>query len=317
MPDFDDPPSDDYEVPGSYVAPVKPAKVYWRYVEKSYCAGNNMDILAIPDVKRHQCFDKCPGGTKCVGADCFCAGLMQGYDTESSTALCLDETACKNVCAGLDDCFGIDMHTSLPRCFLNYKTPAATDTMSCEEYVVNGKPTPFPTYKLVYKQHTPTTRRAEAAPSEEAATRSLLPAIDQGKSWNQILRFNDISFKTGGKFKACFCDPDTLAAGKYCKKAADYKIEIGTILVSGVSCLVEDPKFQRGTCVEQFHGGLRCYPKTAPTLTVLTTPPVTIPNMPWTPPAQAPAFNPALSSFCLYGPEEETRDDPLCTLLPR
>ena len=40
-------------VPGSYVAPVKPAKVYWRYVEKSYCAGNNMDILAIPDVKRH------------------------------------------------------------------------------------------------------------------------------------------------------------------------------------------------------------------------------------------------------------------------
>ena len=42
-----------YIVPGSYVPPVKPATVYWRYVEKSYCAGNNMDILAIPDVKRH------------------------------------------------------------------------------------------------------------------------------------------------------------------------------------------------------------------------------------------------------------------------
>ena len=98
----------------------------------------------------------------------------------------------------------------------------------------------------------------------------MLPAIDQGKSWNQILRFNDISFKTGGKFKACFCDPDTLAAGKYCKAAADYKIDIGTIHVSGVSCLVEDTKFQRGTCVEQFHGGLRCYPGAAPALTVPT-----------------------------------------------
>jgi hypothetical protein len=317
MPDFDDPPSDDYEVPGSYVAPVKPAKVYWRYVEKSYCAGNNMDILAIPDVKRHQCFDKCAGGTTCVGDDCFCTGLMQGYDTKDSSALCLDETGCKNACAGLDDCFGFDMHTSLPRCFLNSMTPAATDTMSCEEYVVNGKLTPFPTYKLVYKQHTPTTRRAEAAPSEEAATRSLLPAIDQGKSWNQILRFNDISFKTGGKFKACFCDPDTLAAGKYCKKAADYKIDIGTIHVSGVSCLVEDPKFQRGTCVEQFqhiagtHGGLRCYPGAAPTITVPVVPEKVVPNED----AAAPApFNPALSSFCLYGPEEETRDDPLCNL---
>jgi len=317
MPDFDDPPSDDYEVPGSYVAPVKPAKVYWRYVEKSYCAGNNMDILAIPDVKRHQCFDKCAGGTTCVGDDCFCTGLMQGYDTKDSSALCLDETGCKNACAGLDDCFGFDMHNSLPRCFLNRMTPAATDTMSCEEYVVNGKLTPFPTYKLVYKQHTPTTRRAEAAPSEEAATRSLLPAIDQGKSWNQILRFNDISFKTGGKFKACFCDPDTLAAGKYCKKAADYKIDIGTIHVSGVSCLVEDPKFQRGTCVEQFqhipgtHGGLRCYPGAAPTITVPVVPEKVVPNED----AAAPApFNPALSSFCLYGPEEETRDDPLCNL---
>merc|ERR1712182_104534 len=190
------------------------------------------------------------------------------------------------------------MHNSLPRCFLNRMTPAATDTMSCEEYVVNGK-------------LTPTTRRAEAAPSEEAATRSLLPAIDQGKSWGEILRFNDISFKTGGKFKACFCDPDTLAEGKYCKKASDYKIDIGTIHVSGVSCLVEDPKFQRGTCVEQYPGGLRCYPDKAPKLTV---PSIKMPKIPQEDAKKKPPFDPSLSSFCLYGPEEETRDDPLCNL---
>merc|ERR1719454_543398 len=254
MPPFDDPPSDDFEVPGSFVPPVTPATVYWRSVSGSYCAGNNMDVMSIPSVNKHQCYSKCAAGPMCTGADCFCSGLMQGYDTADSSALCLDETACKNVCAGLDDCFGIDMHSTLPRCFLNGVTPAATDTMSCEEYVVNGKLTPFPTYKLVYKQKT--ARRMEAT---EAAARSLLPAIDQGVSWNQILRFKGTSFKTGGKFKACFCDPDTLAAGKYCKTAADYKIEVGTIHVSGVSCLVEDAKFQRGTCVEQFHGGLRCY----------------------------------------------------------
>jgi len=242
------------------------------------------------------------------GADCFCSGLMQGYDTAESTALCLDETGCKNACAADDDCFGIDMHTTLPRCFLNRMEPAPTDTMSCEEYVTNGQLTPFPTYKLIYKQKSE--RRATATASE-ASARSSLPAIDQGKSWNQILRFNEISFKTGGKFKACFCDPDTLAPGKYCKMASDYKIEIGTIHVSGVSCLVEDAKFQRGTCVAQVHGGLRCYPGAAPTLTVPTLPSPIVPqaNAPTTPP-----FSPAFSSFCLYGPEEETRDDPLCNL---
>jgi hypothetical protein len=308
MPDFDDPPADDFEVPGSFVPPVTPAKVLWREAEGSYCAGNNMDVVSMPGVNRHQCFAKCAAGPACEGADCFCGGLMQGYDTEDSQALCLDETACKNVCAGLEDCFGIDMHDSLPRCFLNGVTPAATDAMSCEEYVDKGKLTPFPTYNLIYKQKT--ARRATAT-NTEASARGLLPAIDQGKSWDQILRFNDISFKTGGKFKACFCDPDTLAAGKYCKKASDYKIDIGTIHVSGVSCLVEDEKFQRGTCVMQYYGGLRCYPDKAPKLTVPSVPAATIPQGPA--PGQPPV-NPALSSFCLYGPEEETRDDPLCNL---
>merc|ERR1719198_1877100 len=111
--------------------------------------------------------------------------------------------------------------------------------------------TKIQSYKFFYKQLPNVARRAtDIAP--EAPARGLLPAIDKGRSWNEILRFKDITFETGGKFKACFCDYDTLAAGKYCKTASDYKIEIGTVHVSGVSCLVEEPKFQRGTCVEQF-----------------------------------------------------------------
>merc|ERR1719240_1398245 len=71
MPDFDDPPSDDFEVPGSFIPPVPPTTVLWRYAPGSYCAGNNMDVVSIPDVSRHQCFSKCVDGPRCVGADCF------------------------------------------------------------------------------------------------------------------------------------------------------------------------------------------------------------------------------------------------------
>jgi hypothetical protein len=308
-PDFTDPPSDHDEMPVSMPPAAPPATVFWRESPGAYCAGNNMDVVGIPEVNRHQCFAKCASPFPCVGADCFCDGLMQGYDKADSQALCLDEATCKTVCAGIDDCFGIDMHTTKNRCFLNsaLKTPA--DTYSCEELTVNGMLTVFPTYKFIYKQK-PNTRLATAEPAD-APARSLLPAIDQGKSWDEILRFKDITFETGGKFKACFCDYETLAAGKYCKTASDYKIEIGTVHVSGVSCLVEESKFQRGTCVEQFYNGLRCYPGAAPSITVPAVAAKTIPQAP----APAPkAFDAALSSFCLYGPEEETRDDPLCNL---
>merc|ERR1719305_296196 len=123
-----------------------------------------------------------------------------------SQALCLDETTCKTMCAGLDDCFGIDMHGSMNRCFLNSVVKTATDTSSCEEYLVAGRLTPSPSYKLIYKQDEPTYRRTAAV---QAPKRGLLPAIDQGISWDEILRFVNITFETGGKFKACFCDPDT------------------------------------------------------------------------------------------------------------
>merc|ERR1719409_390698 len=125
-----------------------------------------------------------------------------------------------------------------------------------------------------------------------------------GISWGEILRFKGLAFASGGKFKACFCDYETLAQGtaSACATAADYKVEIGTVHVSGVSCLIEEKKFQRGVCVEQFHGGLRCYPTRAD-VPVLTPPE---PDAVATPPPTAPDV---LSTWCFYGPEEQTRDD--------
>jgi hypothetical protein len=309
MPDYEDPPSDDS--PPASVAPTPaPAMVLWRTTSGSYCPGNNMDVVSLGgDAFRHQCYNKCVTGAPCTGDDCFCDGLMEGYDKSDSQALCLDETECKNVCAGLDDCYGIDMHGTKDRCFLNGVVKGATDTYSCSEYVMNGGLTVFATYNFYYKQTSNTRRLAEVEP--DAPARGLLPAIDQGKSWDEILRFTDITFSSGGKFKACFCDYETLATGAYCKKATDYKIEIGTVHVSGVSCLVQETRFQRGTCVAQPHGGLRCYSGAAPVITVPQPATVTVPQGTGVTPT---TFDLKLSSFCLYGPEEETLNDPICNL---
>jgi hypothetical protein len=207
------------------------------------------------------------------------------------------------------------MDASKNRCFLNSVVKGPSDTFSCEEYLVSGRLTKLKSYSLIYKQQLPETRRATAVPPG-APQRGLLPTfdilgspVDTGKSWDQILRFNNITFEAGGKFKACFCDYQTLSPGTYCKRTSDYTVEVGTVHVSGVSCLVEEEKFRRGTCVEQFHGGLRCYPGAAPALTVPDAGPTPAPT-----PAKTTTVIPDVSSFCLYGPEEETRDDPLCNL---
>lgn len=212
------------------------------------------------------------------------------------------------MCEGIDDCYGIDMHNGVPRCFLNGKQKGDMDAGSCEEYIVNDQLSKLSDYDFFYKQRADTGRRATSI--EASPRRKLLAAEDTGASWGQVLRYANGNAETGGQFKVCFCDRDTLADGQFCKKASDYKIEIGTLHVSGVSCLIEDPKFQRGTCVAQYHGGLRCYPGDAPTLTV---PAVTAAQATPQDAADADAaLDAALSAYCLYGPEEETRDDPMC-----
>merc|ERR1719271_1829312 len=166
------------------------------------------------------------------------------------------------------------------------------------------------TYDFVFKLPT---RRLEAEP-EKAPARKLqyMEPADQGLSWDQILRFKGLAFASGGKFKACFCDIETLPAGSACSTAADYKVEIGTVHVSGVSCLIEEPKFQRGVCVPQYHGGMRCYKTVAPVLTVPPPPaPGVLPTpkptpMPTSAPTPPPSVPSVISTFCFYGPEEIT-----------
>merc|ERR1712176_224370 len=72
----------------------------------------------------HQCYRKC-GGEACVGDDCYCGGYFSSYDGPESNALCAEVSLCKYFCDNLAECKSIDMHATLPRCFLN--------TKSCED----------------------------------------------------------------------------------------------------------------------------------------------------------------------------------------
>merc|ERR1719386_342548 len=86
----------------------------------------------------------------------------------------------------------------------------------------------------------------------------------------------------------------------------DYKIEVGTIHASGVSCLIKNPKLQRVSCEDQFHGGWRCYehmeaPRPPPPVIGIT--PLPVPEY---------VTDLDINTLCRFMPEEEAKADPRC-----
>jgi len=139
---------------------------------------------------------------------------------------------------------------------------------------------------------------------EPGAARQLSTAV----STTGILRFAGLTLGAG-RYKACFCDH--LTAG-ICKDLSDFAVDVGRIHVSGVSCLLGNPKYVRGVCVPQTYGGLRCYDGTAP---VIAPPEPSVVIDPVSKILPAPVVAPPTveeSSWCLYGPEEETSAHPIC-----
>lgn len=276
--DSEDPPLDEDE-PG-YEAPAAtgsdPDTTRWTYEEGRYCAGNDMDVSSIEEfnVNLHRCHAKCVAAAPCDTTerdDCFCAGLFQGYDGEDSAALCLAAEQCKDVCASLGDCFGVVLHQELPRCFLKR---SSQQPGSCEAQVsalppsAHGQALPAdPSYSFAYKTPMSPVVEADRSTMED----------DQAYSFDQVLRFDSLRL-TAGYYKACFCDFETLnRSDAVCTGLEDYRVEVGAVHVSGVSCLLEETKLQRGVCVKQDcprdSCGLRCYSGSAPVLTPPTPPP--------------------------------------------
>jgi hypothetical protein len=271
-----DPPADDTE--GPYVAPEIPTADY-RVVENAYCAGVTQ-VIFVKLPQADLCYPKC--GVTSNPSDPTCAGLMPGVDTAETTSLCLTKVQCLDACTNTPDCFGISIHKTLPRCFMYRET--------CASQVENSELKSIPEYDFLYK--VPSGRR-----------------LSEAVSTTGILRFAGLTLGAG-RYKACFCD--YVSAG-ICKDLSDFAIEVGKVHVSGVSCLLGDPKYVRGVCVPQPYGGLRCYDGAAPYIappgptvqittvqsTILSAPVVTPPTV-------------EESSWCLYGPEEDTSAHPIC-----
>jgi hypothetical protein len=270
---YEDPPHIDAENPKTAKSspPMKaaplPAELYTTFPDESdpavgyYVMGHNIDVTSpkiafdgdMRSLEEFQCFKKCSDG--CSGDSCYCDGYFAGYDTETSTALCADQTLCQYLCdqLGRDGCMSVDMHATLPRCFLN---DASADTTPVAL-------TMDPSYKVLVKREFmdnnfeyPTTVTQASGGAESA----ILPVVDYGYSFDKMLRFKDIQFKSGGTFKLCFCD-SSLITGP-CKTEADYSVQVGTIHSSGVQCLISKPELQRASCVPTYFGkgsSLRCY----------------------------------------------------------
>merc|ERR1719281_2155426 len=190
-----------------------------------YDANINVDDKKVPwegtmkPLADYQCYNKCASG----GGE-GCDGLYSGYDGPESNALC----------------------------FLNKKDECDTHT----DQLLKD-----PNYVLLIKGAELNDEQAGTTADKyprQLGTEKRELGTDYGFSWGALMRFKPVQFKSGGTFKLCFCDASLTKDGA-CMVEKDYKIEVGTIHASGVSCLIKDPKLQRVSCTPQAHGGLRCY----------------------------------------------------------
>lgn len=202
--------------------------------------GNEQALL------KHQCFQKCH--VECTDPWCFCSGYLDGYDSADSAAICGDQVLCEFLCDHTEGCGSIDMHRRLDRCFLNHLDGSThQDTLAADESYMVLTP------RLDGNQETP-----HDSPPGSPPAPHLVEPVDHGHSWDRLLRFTDLAFPTGGTYKLCFCDALLTPTGR-CATEEDYRVEVGTVHSSGVSCLVRRPELQRVSCAAQHHGALRCY----------------------------------------------------------
>lgn len=223
-----------------------------------YCHGNDVSADAVEAwpallMEQHRCDRKCADG--CRGDSCFCGGWEPRYDAAGGSALCLPRYECEHLCRLLGTaCYGVDMHATKPRCFV--KTPAcATQVEDTRTLGMDAD------YSLLVKG--PYTLPARVAP--EAAEKAS-DAVDwaqsvrgsvvspSGSSTAWVLRFTSLQLPAG-TFRACFCDS---AVAGTCRSAADFGVDLGKVHVSGIACMLQEPKLRTAECYKQYYGGLSC-----------------------------------------------------------
>jgi hypothetical protein len=231
-----------YNETTSLSEPLPSSAMKFVRVRSSYCKGNN---LAEADVKKtvwaNSCYSKCKD-TGLAGTPA-CAGYSANVDGPTSQALCVSEEECRDLCTSTQTCFGIDMYKYGPRCYMNIE---GSPQNGCKKQYESSGLGVSAAYDFLAKDSTKKTG---------------LLTIPEAISSAEVLRFSPIAFSRttsgAGKFKVCFCD-SALLTGEKCLSETDYSLEVGDLYVSGVSCLLADPKYRRGTCYPMYHGGLAC-----------------------------------------------------------
>jgi hypothetical protein len=285
--------------------PVNPPDTYKPFTKYpgKYCPANKLPIPKDTLAAGHLCYPKCYSTESCTDESCFCGGFIPGYDTAESSALCLDQQQCEWLCASTAGCHSIDMSKSKTRCFMNAEP--CQDTMDAQLLH------PSPDYDLLVKGVDSNTRRLQEMGRQLTGeqVRQLLAAKDPGISWESILRFREIEFTAGGKFKLCFCDSALLGAHAICDDPKDFQIEIGEIHATGLQCLLSNPKMARGVCAPQLYGGLRCYDDTLPDVTV----PTEYLGVPDPKGWKKSELTQSFITFCQYAPLEEVQEFAFCS----
>jgi hypothetical protein len=225
--------------------------MYTEYADR-YCRLNNI-MTGAELITQNLCYPKCSNG--CMGDACFCDGFYQGFDTEESAALCLPRVECEHLCTLLGDaCFGIDMHESNNRCFLN--GPGCAAQLTAGSSLVPGVAEGLgydTSYSFLVKSELPSRQLQEVQVNWASSARGDL-VLRPGVSTTYNLRFSDLMFTSAGRFKVCFCDSEHGP----CKSTSDFAVEIGYAHVSGVHCLLTVPKLRATKCYQQYYGGLSC-----------------------------------------------------------
>jgi hypothetical protein len=278
----------------------------------------------------HLCMTKCSGG--CMGSDCHCDGL----DDATISTYCLDVGACRTACDLVacaafsvrgDACELATSATAISapgwtsftrqagaacRDVDDFTTQVGTMTATARAYVgVDYVVTPDESVTIeitgsgllagdeVYAGSCnepcglQTAAKLTATPSFQVGEMTVNPMV--------IKRFAGFSFPAGCH-KLCFCDMQ-LAPNGTCAESADYAVELGEVHASGVSCLLEDSRHSRKSCLPMADGGLRCYAELSAAVTVTQNPALPTPD-----PTPGPTPPPPKGTKCLFGPEEEKED---------
>jgi len=236
-------------------------------VHSRYCFGHTLPMASLATADRNlQCHTQCSGGSTAAA----CAGYLPGVDTATSPWLCAARAECRRICELHDDCYSISVATHEPRCRLH--------TAGCSDQVAQGTLSVDSGFDVLIRREwrtsvqttytTETTTVTQLNVTVEPmnlTTRRLQEiaavGVDDGFSTPSVLRFHPVRFSSPGKYRVCFCDRELLTPDRtydHCSAQSDFVVDIGEIVVTGVSCVLAQPSLRRKTCQPMWYGGLLC-----------------------------------------------------------